>query len=39
MNTVNKNTETLLETSKEVGLDIRADKTEYMVKSRHQKFF
>jgi hypothetical protein len=28
---INKNTETLIDASKEVGLEINADKTEYML--------
>jgi hypothetical protein len=34
--TIKKNTETLIEVSKEVGLEINADKTKYMLLSRHQ---
>jgi hypothetical protein len=34
--TINKNTETLLVASKEVGLEVNGDKTEYMVVSRDQ---
>jgi hypothetical protein len=31
-----KNTETLIGVSKEVGLEINAEKTKYMLLSRHQ---
>jgi hypothetical protein len=31
-----KNTETLTDCSKEVGLQVNADKTKYMLLSRHQ---
>jgi hypothetical protein len=34
--TVKKNTETLIDASKEVGLEINEDKTKYMLLSRHQ---
>jgi hypothetical protein len=33
---INKNTETLIDTSKEIGLEINAEKTKYMLLSRHQ---
>jgi hypothetical protein len=33
---VNKNTETLIGASKEVGLEVNAEKTKYMLLSRHQ---
>jgi hypothetical protein len=33
--TIKKNTETLIEASKEVGLDVNAEKTKYMLLSRH----
>jgi hypothetical protein len=36
--TINKNTETLIEASKEVGLEINAEKTKCMLLSRHQNF-
>jgi hypothetical protein len=36
INTIEKNTETLIYTSKEVGLEVNADKTKYMLLSRHQ---
>jgi hypothetical protein len=31
-----ENTETLIDTSEEVGLEINVDKTKYMLLSRHQ---
>jgi hypothetical protein len=34
--TIKKNTETLIDASKEVGLEINVDKTKYMLLSRHQ---
>jgi hypothetical protein len=34
--TIKKNTETLLEASREVGLDVNTEKTKYMVVSHHQ---
>jgi hypothetical protein len=34
--TINRNTETLINASKEVGLQVNADKTKYMLLSRHQ---
>jgi hypothetical protein len=36
IDTVKKNTETLIDTSKEVGLEINVEKTKYMLLSRHQ---
>jgi hypothetical protein len=36
INTVNKNTETLIDASKEVGLEINVEKTKHMLLSRHQ---
>jgi hypothetical protein len=36
VNTINKNTETLIDASKEVGLEVNAEKTKYMLLSRHQ---
>jgi len=36
INTVKKNTECLLETSREVGLEVNTQKTKYMVMSRHK---
>jgi len=36
INTIKKNTETLLAASKEVGLEINAERTMYMFLSRHQ---
>jgi hypothetical protein len=34
--TIKKNTKTLIDDSKEVGLEINAEKTKYMLLSRHQ---
>jgi hypothetical protein len=36
MNTIKKNTEALLDGSKEVGPLVNAEKTKYMLMSRHQ---
>jgi hypothetical protein len=36
IDTINKNTESLIDVSKEVGLEINVDKTKYMLLSRHQ---
>jgi hypothetical protein len=36
INTRNKNTETLLETCREVGLEVNIDNTKHMVESSHQ---
>jgi hypothetical protein len=36
MDTINKNTETLVYASKEVGLEVKVDKTKYMLVSRDQ---
>jgi hypothetical protein len=33
--TIKENTETLLEASRDVGLEINAEKTKYMIMSRH----
>jgi hypothetical protein len=33
---VEKNTETLIDASKEVGLEVNTEKTKYMLLSRHQ---
>jgi hypothetical protein len=33
---IKKNTETSIDASKEVGLEINVDKTKYMLLSRHQ---
>jgi hypothetical protein len=35
IDTKNKNTETLINASKEVGLEVNAEKTKYMLLSRH----
>jgi hypothetical protein len=35
INTIKENTETLLETSRDIGLEINAEKTKYMIISRH----
>jgi hypothetical protein len=37
INTIKKNTETLLKASRDDGLEINAEKTKYMVMSRHEK--
>jgi hypothetical protein len=36
IDTIIKNTETLIDASKEVGLEINVEKTKYMLLSRHQ---
>jgi hypothetical protein len=36
IDTIKKNTEIVIDTSKEVGLEINVDKTKYMLISRHQ---
>jgi hypothetical protein len=36
IDTIKKNTETLIDDSKEVGLGVNAEKTEYIFMSRHQ---
>jgi hypothetical protein len=36
INTIKKNTETLIDASKEVGLEVNAEKTKYMLLSRHE---
>jgi hypothetical protein len=36
IDTMKKNTETLIDASKEVGLEINVEKTKYMLVSRHQ---
>jgi hypothetical protein len=37
INTVKKNTEALLDASKEIGLEVNPDKTKYILMSRSQK--
>jgi hypothetical protein len=36
IDTIKKNTETLIDASKEIGLEINVDKAKYMLLSRHQ---
>jgi hypothetical protein len=36
IDTIKKNTETLIDASKEVGLEINVEKTKFMLLSRHQ---
>jgi hypothetical protein len=36
MDTIKKNTETLIDASKEVSLEVNTEKTKYMLLSRHQ---
>jgi hypothetical protein len=36
IDTIKKSMETLIDASKEVGLEINVDKTQYMLLSRHQ---
>jgi hypothetical protein len=36
INNIKRNTEALLEASREVGLEVNTEKTEYVVMSRHQ---
>jgi len=35
INTINENTETLLEASRDVGIEINAEKTKHIILSRH----
>jgi hypothetical protein len=35
VNTIKENSETLLEASKDIGLEINAEKTKYMIMSHH----
>jgi hypothetical protein len=35
VNTIKENSETLLETSRDIGLEINAEKTKYMIMSHH----
>jgi hypothetical protein len=35
INTIKENSETLLEASRDIGLEINAEKTEYMIMSHH----
>jgi hypothetical protein len=35
VNSIKENSETLLEASRDVGLEINAEKTKYMIMSRH----
>jgi len=35
VNTIKENTETLSEASRDIGLEINAEKTKYMIMSRH----
>jgi hypothetical protein len=35
VNTIKENTETLLDVSRDIGLEINAEKTKYMIMSRH----
>jgi hypothetical protein len=36
IDTINKNTETVIDASKEIGLEVNIEKTKYMLLSRHQ---
>jgi hypothetical protein len=36
IDSIKKNTQTLIEASKEVGLEVNTEKTKYMLLSRHQ---
>jgi biotin operon repressor len=36
INTIKKNAETVIDALKEVGLEVNAEKTKYMLVSRHQ---
>jgi hypothetical protein len=39
IDTIKKNTETLIDASKEVGLEINVEKTKYMLLSRQQNIY
>jgi hypothetical protein len=36
IDTIKKNTETIIDATKEVGLKVNADRTKYMLMSHHQ---
>jgi hypothetical protein len=36
IDTIKKNTRTLIDASKEVGLEVNTERTKYMLRSRHQ---
>jgi hypothetical protein len=36
IDTIKKNTQTLIDASKEVGLEVNTEKTKYMLLSRHE---
>jgi hypothetical protein len=39
IDTIKKNTQTLIDASKEVGLEVNTEKIKYMLLARHQNFF